>query len=610
MISLRVPQTNRWWLLIHCKIPLLMLGIVLSTCDGMAPAAIHDSASHEAATSKNAVAERKAVVPKTIVDLQQFRQTSSISIQTDTGLRGTATLLNLNPTINAWYLLNVAWQGGSEFSYHLENTQTHSQKLTLDPKYPSGIEIVEGNSRNPCNLFSGGPPNALEQAKQSQAPYASLCDGRLFLRNPVKGHLTRLEAEAEFFRKQIWGGENVAVIFHHLLQDTHRQTAEIQAAGDRAGTNGGTGNPENLPVPASIDAKYADRVLTASGLGVSLEDLHGRTRPGAWYPATDNRGVYVSLIEPQLIDAGILQSYRGSVNALDSVEASSLCYLVAFDLDRFELGYALGTEHPSVEWSQHIQPQMKDAAQPGPDGIGTISPLVGAGLIDPVSGRRTVAVFTGGFKREHGAFKYGQLANVNHGSHYGFVQNGVVLSKLQPGLATIVVLDDGLVQMKTWDTQDDRMLGRIKHARQNGVPLVDFDQQTQSTIPGESVNKWGPGNWSGSEDMKLRTIRAGAALQWNGKKRYLIYGVFSDATPSAMARVFQAYHCHYGMHLDMNALEHTYVAIYHRAGSQLLVDYLLQGMSLVDKTDSGGSVPRFLGYPDNRDFFFVMQRNP
>jgi hypothetical protein len=108
--------------------------------------------------------------------------------------------------------------------------------------------------------------------------------------------------------------------------------------------------------------------------------------------------------------------------------------------------------------------------------------------------------------------------------------------------------------------------------------------------------------------MKLRTIRGGVALQWNGKKRFLIYAVFSDATPSAMARVFQAYRCRYGMLMDMNALEHTYLALYRRAGSQLFVDYLLQGMSEVDKMNSGGEVPRFLGYPDNRDFFFIMRR--
>jgi hypothetical protein len=124
------------------------------------------------------------------------------------------------------------------------------------------------------------------------------------------------------------------------------------------------------------------------------------------------------------------------------------------------------------------------------------------------------------------------------------------------------------------------------------------------------VNNWGAGNWSGSEEMKLRTIRSGAALQWNGTKRFLLYAVFSDATPSAMARVFEAYRCRYGMLLDMNALEHTYVALYRRAGSRLFVDHLIDGMRQVEKVDANGPVPRFLGYPDNRDFFYLMQRAP
>jgi hypothetical protein len=419
-----------------------------------------------------------------------------------------------------------------------------------------------------------------------------------------------LEAEAEFFRTQVWGGEKVAVIFHHLLEDSHRETGKLTDSSAPGGTAAGRGKAEDAPVAALIDSKYAGRVLTPSGLGVTLENVHNGMTPGAWYSASGNPYVYVSLIEPQLVDGAILESYKAMVNPLDSVEASSLCYLVAFDLDRFDLGYALGTEHPSIEWSEHIQPGMKDPKLPGPDGIGTIAPLVPTGMVSPGSVSKTVATFTGGFKRTHGAFKSGELATKNRGSHYGFAQDGVVFSKLQPGLATIFVLDDGSVQMKTWDAQDDGVLPKIKHARQNGVPLVEFDERSQATVPGRLVNKWGPGNWSGSEEMKLRTIRAGAALQSNGRKRFLIYAVFSDATPSAMARVFQAYRCRYGMHLDMNALEHTYLALYRRTGSQLFVDYLLSGMSEVDKTASGGEVPRFLGYPDNRDFFFVMRRDP
>ena len=75
-----------------------------------------------------------------------------------------------------------------------------------------------------------------------------------------------------------------------------------------------------------------------------------------------------------------------------------------------------------------------------------------------------------------------------------------------------------------------------------------------------------------------------------------------------MARVFQAYQCQYAMLLDMNALEHTYLALYRTTGSQLTIDHLIKGMSQVDKSAGGQPVPRFLGYPDNRDFFYMMRR--
>jgi hypothetical protein len=296
------------------------------------------------------------------------------------------------------------------------------------------------------------------------------------------------------------------------------------------------------------------------------------------------------------------------VNALDRVEASALCYAIAFDLDRFEIAYAGGTEHPSVEWSAHLRPDMKEARLAGPDGVGTIAPLVATGLVNPVDAARTVAVFTGGFKRAHGAFLSGDLALTNRGSHYGFIENGTVLSTLQPGLATLFTLADGRVEMKTWQAVDNTQLRYIRHARQNGVPIVELDGQSQAIVPGRLVNRWGPGNWSGSEDRSLRTIRAAAALQSTRDKRFLIYVVFSAATPSAMARVFQAYQCQYAMLLDMNALEHTYLALHQRIGSRLVLEHLIKGMSQLDRSSNGAVVPRFVGYPDNRDFFSVMER--
>jgi len=591
------------------RLPFLVLAAIASL--GMLLAARGQGViSQEAVPSRKQAAEYEAAVPKTVVELQQFRETSSIPIRSDQGAVGMATLVNLNPTINAWYLLNVAWQGGSEFSYHLENPEPRSRRLILDPEYPLGVEIVEGKARYPCDLLGGGSTNSLEQARNSQLIYAPLCDTHLYLRNPARGHRTSLEAAAEFLRNQVWGGEKVIILFHHLLENRYRETGEMHT--EEQGAAGAVSREMQtaLPLPAMIDSKYANRVVTPTDLGLAVETSeHAGMRPGAWYRASGNPGIYVSIIEPELIDAAILENHKAAVNRLDSVEASALCYLVAFDLDHFDLAYALGTEHPAVNWSDHIQPGIKNPKLPGPDGVGNISPLVSTGLISPENARRTVATFTGGFKRIHGAFKFGEFASKNYGSHYGFLENGVVFSKLQPGLATVFVLDDGSIQMKTWEVQDDQILAKIRYARQNGVPLVEFDERSHSIVPGRLVNSWGPGNWSGSEDMKLRTIRSGAALQWNGKKRFLIYAVFSDATPSAMARVFQAYQCRYGMLLDMNALEHTYLALYRRAGSQLFVDYLINGMSQVDKSGPSGPVPRFLGYPDNRDFFYLMRRD-
>jgi len=585
-----------------------LYAVVLVVSSGMSISADPPGpAGQEAVPSKSQAAEYEAAEPKTIVELQQFRQTTSSRIRSSQGAEGIATLVNLNPAINSWYLLTVTWQGGSGTSYHLENPEPRSRKLALDSKYPSGIVILEGKTSIPCDLFGEGSPNRLDQTRNSQLIFAELCDSRVLLRNLVQGHRTNLEAVAEFMRKQVWGGETVVILFHHLLEDSHRETAEIRS-GDAAAASATVQSA--LPLPAVINSNYAGKLVTPRNLGIGLENPESSgMRPGEWYSASGNPGIYVSVIEPEWIDKAILESHKEAANALDSVESAALCYLVAFDLDRLDLAYSLGTEHPAVEWSDHLRPGTKNPKLPGPDGIGTISPLVSTGLISPESGQRTVATFTGGFKRTHGAFKFGELASKNFGTHYGFVENGVVFSKLQPGLATIFVLDDGAIQMKTWEAQDDRTLARIKYARQNGVPLVEFDEGTHSTVPGRLVSAWGPGNWSGSEDSKLRSIRSGLALQWNGSKRFLIYAVFSDATPSAMARTFQAYRCRYGMLLDMNALEHTYLAVYRREGQQLFVDHLIQGMEQVEKSDPRGPVLRFLGYPDNRDFFYIMRRN-
>ena len=551
---------------------------------------------------------QEAARPKTILDLQPFRETSKLRVKGRAGQEGTVTLVNLNPHINAWYLLELKWDGGAGGgTYHLENPNPGGRKVVVEQTYPAGIVIFEGHRRYPCEISWGDGPNAFEKGKASPQVYYPLCDGRVYLRNGATGHRTTLEGATEFLREHVWGGENIIALGHVLLGDAHRETGKTQAEGKIARDAQEQFN--DRPLPAMIDGRFASQLLAPGSLGIAIEQpAPAGLRPGAWYPAAGNPGVFVSIVQPNLVDTALFKTYTGRVNALDGPEASALCYWAAFDLDRFELGFAIGTEHPKVGWSAHMLASMRDPKLPGPDGIGTISPLAATGLVSPKDATRTVATFTGGFKRAHGAFKYGDLALRNYGTHYGFLEDGVVLSKLQPGLSTVFTLDDGTLAMKTWTEADNAVLPRIRDARQNGVPVIEFDPVSKTGVPGPLVNRWGPGNWSGSQDMKLRTMRSGIAMARNGAKRFLIYSVFTAATPSAMARVFQAYRCDYAMLLDMNALEHTYFALYRRSGSRLLVDHLIQQMNTLDKSVSGELVPRFLGYADNRDFFFVTRR--
>ena len=550
-------------------------------------------------------AEYRAEAPKTVLELQQFRRVESIAATGGAGRVGTVTLVNINPGINAWFVLTLDWGPRGRVSYHLENPRPRTQAIDLgDPGSP-GVSIKTDDRTISCDLWSG-TATALDQAQRSALPYAPLCEGRLYLRNRVRGNQTNLEQVTDFLRDHVWGGEMIVrTVREEFYSDRFLEKGVPGAAPSTP--DGETSHPD-WPLRAALTIPAGERSTVPQDLGIDLGQPMSTLMPGRWYPVNGLAGAYVSFAQPRLIDPQILRGDRGAVNPLDEVETDALDYLVAFDLTQLGVGFTLGTDHPRVNWSERPPGNMRDAKLPGPDGIDTIAPLVSNGMISPAMSARTIATFTGGFKREHGAFRYGPLAERNHGSHYGFIEEGAVLSKLVPGLSTLYVLDDGSVDMKTWTSDDDALLSRIRDARQNGVALIEYDAASRTSVPGALVTRWGPGNWSGSADEKLRTVRAGLCLQQTDSRRFLVYGYFSAATPSAMVRVFQAYHCRYAMHLDMNALEHTYIALYVRAGNQIRVEHLVQGMAQLDKSEDSKVLPRFLSFPDDRDFFYVTQR--
>ena len=206
--------------------------------------------------SESQVAEYAAQVSKTALALQQFRETHSIKIRSAQGREGTASLTNLNPAINTWYLLQLSWSDGKRgAAYHLENPNPKGRRLILDETYPSGIIIVEGNNQYPCNLNFTTAENSLDQAGASHSVYAPLCAGRITLRNPTKGHRTTLEAVTDFLRDEVWGGETVIVFVRdNITSDAHRQTASFQTPSDSsAQVPAGNETYEHPLLPAQID---------------------------------------------------------------------------------------------------------------------------------------------------------------------------------------------------------------------------------------------------------------------------------------------------------------------------------------------------------------------
>jgi len=548
--------------------------------------------------------------PKSILDLQRYRDTVSIEIRDGGGRQGTATLINLNPQINTWYLLRLQWSGeDTPRSYHLTNPAPAAQTLVLDAEFPYGLLLASTLDTATCDLWSVDNGQRLETAAGRNTPYVMLCDDRVALRLTTTGRRTTMERTTDFLRDSIWGGEAITVFVREtFFQDAHLSTAELAGASARRSAQAAGGDS---PRPARVAPAAAGQLLDRLDLGLTTEGSdRGRLAVGEWYPLAGNRGVFASTIRPDLVAPEILQSHTDVVTRLDAVEAGALAYLVAFDLGEFEVAFSLGTDHPRLGWSERVPEERRDASLPGPDGIDSRAPLVSTGIISGALAGRATATFTGGFKRTHGAFRYGDLAMTNNGSHYGFIEEGVVFSKLRPGLATMYVLDDGQLEMKTWDRDDDWLLPRIRHARQNGVPIIERDPPASEGVPGAFVSRFGAGNWSGSQDGNFRALRAGTCLQETADRRFLIYAYFSSATPSAMARIFQAYGCSYAMLLDMNALEHTYMAVYTLRGSELHVEHLVRGMEVLDRSEAGRLLPRFLGYADNRDFFSMLRRTP
>jgi hypothetical protein len=321
-------------------------------------------------------AEYRAEGAKTILELQPFRQTEQVP---------GAALVNLNPGINRWFLLTLDRPGSVRRVYHLENPDPRGQQIHLGE---SELRVVSGAGPFACPLSPDTGQSLLTEAQRSALPDAPLCGGRLYLRNRVPGLSSNLGRITDFLRDHVWGGDEIVGLVRRRFYADHFLERGVPGSDE---TESAESASVDAPRPALLRTIPDDRIFVPDSLGIALDRPPAELLPGRWYPVTGFAGIYVSFLRPQRAAPEGLA--RGRVNEMDPVEADALAYLVAFDLDRFDLGFALGTDHPRVGWSDR-PPLSVRGNLPGPDGIASTAPLVTNGMVSPWLAGRTVATFT------------------------------------------------------------------------------------------------------------------------------------------------------------------------------------------------------------------------
>lgn len=521
-----------------------------------------------------------------VLNLHTTKTSHSINFSSSSGKAGSAELVNLNPSISSWFLVKVKWPTGESASYNIENPFGDAQTLELNSV---GIQLRSKDGVTTCDLFQEGKNYLKNSFPQSSLGYVSLCGAKLFLLRQVTGGD---------------GGEDLHLGPGVLPAEAFDSGKEAFRRGSVSPAAGG--RQEVLPRAAIVKASAP---VYLGGLGLSLRN-DGSVKPGEWNPLKYHQGIFFSSASPSNIDETRLNSRL----SLAQNEAGFTAFMVAFDLDQFDFGWTHGTTLPGVGWSEKNTTGLSvHPTWGGPDGFADLKPLVTPGSMNPIYFPRLAGTMCGGFQRRDSAFRpnIAPLGQQNFGSHSGFIQEGVVLSTLNPGLATFIVRKDGGVELKTWSTEDAHRLKDIRFARQNLGPILERGA-TGVAIVNPAVSSQGQGNWSGNILGSFLTPRSGICLARNQGKTFLIYGFFQNATPVAMSWVFQGYGCEYAMHLDMNSPTKAYLGLLANVGGHYVVENPLTSMaqanSSVNIDGQVVRVPRYVGAPDINDFFYILRK--
>jgi len=378
------------------------------------------------------------------VEFSPMRATSEALAADGARLR----LVSLHPGVNRWHLVERISAEGRGQSWHLELGDAAAWTVSLAEGDDPALVIAGASGASECRPWAG-EPSELTTAATSGLPYAPVCGGKLFLRNKVSGSRTNREAVSDFLRKNVVFGDKLV----NLIKGTFFEDAFLESADFGAGDNGDV-------VAALGQARLDRRPIMRTAMGLPVTGAPGGMEAGSWYAVEGQEGIFASVMQPGLIAEEIL-SARNGANWLDGVERNADVYLAAFDLSRFEIGYELGTDHPGLEWSSRPSRRGAEWNMAGPDGFSRPDPLVRNGMLNPALLPRVAGAIAGGFKRDHGAFRFGDYAGFNRGHHYGFISNGVTFSRLIENLSTLYITTDGEIGMKLWQEADNEMIPRL-----------------------------------------------------------------------------------------------------------------------------------------------------
>ncbi|HWX32521.1 MAG TPA: hypothetical protein VNZ53_34460, partial [Steroidobacteraceae bacterium] len=236
------------------------------------------------AAGVSVIAASPGDAPVTIVDLQPDRAVVRAEIRRGPDEIGSASLMNLNPHINSWFLLTLDWPAsGDHQSFHLENSD--SQKSLILSANPDGsLRLEVGGPSNPCQLKfgRGGAPGTFEEARKSGLPYVPLCDGRLYLRNPVVGRGTALEKVTDFLRSHVWGGEKfVSLVKKEVYRDKFLEQVAPQS------NSRSVVAPDEAPAAAVRDVARASLAVAPPDLGIEIDAPSQSMVEGEWYAVRD-----------------------------------------------------------------------------------------------------------------------------------------------------------------------------------------------------------------------------------------------------------------------------------------------------------------------------------